>query len=280
MPALQASHPSFQRLWKAFLTARLMVALALLLLQLLAMALNQTGVLAPLGVALGYLLATSLLLVFGARMPPDPRPGLHWLPSIGVDLVLIALLQMLHQSGSMNFTPLFGLPILMAAVLGTLTLALGTTAGATLLLLAWAWWLGDQGGGDAAQRYLQTALTGTGYFFIAYLVHQLAVRLSRERIAAGGWGCSTRKASSQRRGCACAAPQRSMPDKRSASGGGSDSAAGWERRSNVTACGTCSPRRIGPQTLRAARVSARARCAWPLQVWPAAMAAAVRRNQR
>lgn len=146
MPALQASHPSFQRLWKAFLTARLMVALALLLLQLLAMALNQTGVLAPLGVALGYLLATSLLLVFGARMPPDPRPGLHWLPSIGVDLVLIALLQMLHQSGSMNFTPLFGLPILMAAVLGTLTLALGTTAGATLLLLAWAWWLGDQGG--------------------------------------------------------------------------------------------------------------------------------------
>ena len=184
MPALQASHHSFQRLWKAFLTARLMVALALLLLQLLAMALNQTGVLAPLGVALGYLLATSLLLVFGARMPPDPRPGLHWLPSIGVDLVLIALLQMLHQSGSMNFTPLFGLPILMAAVLGTLTLALGTTAGATLLLLAWAWWLGDQGGGDAAQRYLQTALTGTGYFFIAYLVHQLAVRLSREQLVA------------------------------------------------------------------------------------------------
>ena len=131
MPALQASHPSFQRLWKAFLTARLMVALALLLLQLLAMALNQTGVLAPLGVALGYLLATSLLLVFGARMPPDPRPGLHWLPSIGVDLVLIALLQMLHQSGSMNFTPLFGLPILMAAVLGTLTTSFvaPTTAG-------------------------------------------------------------------------------------------------------------------------------------------------------
>ena len=164
--------------------ARFMVALALLLLQLLAMALNQSGAMASLGISLGYLLATSLLLVFGARTPPDPRPGLQWLPSVGADLLVIALLQLLHQSGSMNFTPLFGLPILMAAVLGTLTLALGTTAGVTLLLLAWAWWLGEHGGGDAAQRYLQTALTGTGYFVVAYLVHQLASRLSREQLAA------------------------------------------------------------------------------------------------
>ena len=39
------------------------------------------------------------------------------------------------------------------------------------------WRLGGHGGGDAGQRYLQTALTGTGYFFVAYLVHQLAARL-------------------------------------------------------------------------------------------------------
>ncbi|MBS0506920.1 MAG: HAMP domain-containing histidine kinase [Proteobacteria bacterium] len=183
-PSLPASPPSFQRLWKAFLTARVMVALALLLLQLLAMVLNQAGEWAPLGISLGYLLATSLLLALGAHQPPDPRPGLHWLPSIGVDIALIALLEVLHQSGSMNFTALFGLPVLMAGVLGTLTLALGTTAGVTLLLLAWAWWLGGQGAGDAAQRYLQAALTGTGYFFVAYLVHQLAARLSSEQLVA------------------------------------------------------------------------------------------------
>ncbi len=182
--AFPSGHRSFQRLWKAFLTARLMVALALLLLQLLAVALGQADDLTSLGVSLGYLLAASLLLVFGASTPPEPRPGIQWLPSIGVDLIAIALLQTLHQSSSMNFTPLFGLPILMAAVLGTLTLALGTTAGVTLLLLAWAGWLGEQGGGDAAQRYLQTALTGTGYFVVAYLVHQLASRLSREQLVA------------------------------------------------------------------------------------------------
>ena len=183
-PALPAAPPSFQRLWKAFLTARVMVALALLLLQLLAMALNQAGEWAPAGIVLGYLLATSLLLMLGAHQPPDPRPGLQWLPSIGVDIALIALLEVLQHSGSMNFTPLFGLPILMASVLGTLTLALGTTAGVTLLLLAWAWWLGGHGGGDAGQRYLQAALTGTGYFFVAYLVHQLAARLSSEQLVA------------------------------------------------------------------------------------------------
>jgi len=81
---------------------------------------------------------------------------MHWLPSIGVDLAVVCALQLLH-SGALNYTPLFGLPILMAAVLGTLTLALGTTAGVTLLLLGLAW-LGSRSGVDDPQRYLQSAL--------------------------------------------------------------------------------------------------------------------------
>jgi len=183
--AVPAHHnrQSFQRLWKTFLTARVLVAQALVLLQLLAMALTQSSDLALLGISLAYLLATSLLRIFDARLPPDPRPGIQWLPSLGLDIALIALLQVLPQAGSMNFTALFGLPILMAGVLGTLTLALGTTAGVTLLLLAWAWWLGEHGG-DAAQRYLQAGLTGTGYFLVAYLVNQLSTRLTSEQLVA------------------------------------------------------------------------------------------------
>jgi len=100
--------------------------------------------------------------------------------SIGVDLAAISALQLLH-AGTMNYTPLFGLPVLMAAVLGTLTLALGTTAAVSLLLLGWAWWLGLGTAGDDAPRYLQSALTGTGYFVVTYLVHQLATRLAREQ---------------------------------------------------------------------------------------------------
>ncbi|AVP58980.1 PAS domain-containing sensor histidine kinase [Pulveribacter suum] len=125
-----------------------------------------------------YFLATLALRVFGRRTPPPPQPGLHWLPSIGVDLLLIGVLQALQTSGSVNFTPLFGLPLLLASVLGTLTLALGTAACATLVLLGWAI---ASGGADSAQMYLQAALTGTGYFVVAYLAHLLAARLISEQ---------------------------------------------------------------------------------------------------
>ena len=178
-PVMRAEDNLFLRLWHGFLTGRFMVALALVLLQGLTQALNQNVQSAEWAVCLIYLAATLAARLWGRRVP-SPEAGPQWLPTIGVDLAVVCALQWLH-TGGMNFTPLLGLPILMAAVLGTLTLALGTTAAATLLLLSWAWWLNDHGGGDAAQRYLQAALTGTGYFIVAFLVHQLASRLVREQ---------------------------------------------------------------------------------------------------
>ena len=172
----------FVRLWRGFLTGRLMIAVALLVLQLLGYAFNQAQAFTPavLAVCVAYLVATVMLRILGRHAPPYPGTGPHWLPSIGVDILAVSALQLLHP-GTMNYTPLFGLPILMAAVLGTLTLALGTTAAVTLLLLLWAWWTGDQSSSDDAQRYLQSALTGTGYFVVTYLVHQLSARLVGEQ---------------------------------------------------------------------------------------------------
>lgn len=186
MPPLSAStfastmDAPFVRLWRGFLTGRVMVALALLVLQGAGQAINQTTEPAVLAVCVAYLVAAVMLRVLARHRPPSPKTGPQWLPSIGVDLAAIVALQLLN-AGTMNYTPLFGLPILMAAVLGTLTLALGTTAGVTLLLLGWAWWLGSGTAGDDAPRYLQSALTGTGYFIVSYLVHQLATRLAREQ---------------------------------------------------------------------------------------------------
>ena len=170
----------FVRLWRGFLTGRIMVALALLVLQGAGQAINQVPQPAILAVCAAYLAATITWRVLAAPRPPSPGAGPQWLPSIGVDLAAITALQLLN-AGAMNYTPLFGFPILMAAVLGTLTLALGTTAAVTLLLLGWAWWVGSGTAGDDAPRYLQSALTGTGYFIVSYLVHQLAVRLAREQ---------------------------------------------------------------------------------------------------
>lgn len=175
-----AADPPFLRLWTSFLAGRVLVAVALLLLQALGFAFNQNAEPLLAGLCTLYLLATVMALAFSRAAPPPPQAGIRWLPTIGVDLAVIMGLQIL-QSGAMNFTPLFGLPILMAGVLGTLTLALGTTAAATLMLLAWTWWLGGAGTAESTQRYFQAALTGTGYFIVAYLVHQLATRLHREQ---------------------------------------------------------------------------------------------------
>ena len=84
------------------------------------------------------------------------------------------------QSGAINYTALFALPVLLSSVLGPILLALGTAASVTLLLLADAWWSSLQVPGDSTARFLQAGLSGSGFFIIALLANQLALRLSRE----------------------------------------------------------------------------------------------------
>lgn len=181
LPDLQppASEAPFVRLWRGFLTGRVMVALALVVLHGLAYVLAQVDP-AVIATSVVYLVATLALRMLAHQGPPAPTTGPQWLSSIGVDLLAISALHLMH-SGVLNYTPLLGLPILMAAVLGTLSLAMGTAAAATLLLLVWAWWMGQHAGAEDSSRYMQAALTGTGYFILSYLMHQLASRLSREQ---------------------------------------------------------------------------------------------------
>ena len=175
----QAHGASFVRLWHGFMTARVILAVAIVLLQVLAYVMGQSTALLFLGLGGAYLVATVLMRVLAHPTPVDGTLGTQWLPTIGLDLLMFSTLQVL-QSGSINYTPLFGLPLLLAAVLGSMLMALGTAAAITLLLLADAWWLASMLPGESAPRFLQAALTGTGYFIVAFLVHQLASRLARE----------------------------------------------------------------------------------------------------
>lgn len=170
----------FQRLWHGFLTARTLVAFTLLVLHVLAVPLNQASHSRLLVLCFIYLIATALTRIVAAPHPPPPQGDVQWLPLLGVDLLLVGLLQWL-QPGNTNYTPLFGIPILMASVLGSLTLALGTTAIATLLMLGMALWRSMTNDSEATGQYMQAALAGTGYFVVAYLTHQLAQRLVREQ---------------------------------------------------------------------------------------------------
>ena len=167
----------FERLWRGFMTARVTLGLVLLLLQATLFRLGMTSDL-ELVVICGIYLAAALpvrLVLRPRRLGRTFDP--LWLFTIGADVVVFAALQFL-QGNSINYTPLLALPVLLAAVLGSLTLALGTAASITLLLLAHASWLSLHHFGDAAPYFIQAALTGVGSFVIAFLAHQLSARLA------------------------------------------------------------------------------------------------------
>jgi two-component system, NtrC family, sensor histidine kinase PilS len=177
---------SFARRWRGFMTARVAIGTMLLALLgalfVLAPALNITGWLVSLCAA--YLLAGLIVRLFARPLPAGHSFDPQWVSTIGVDLVAFATLQLLH-AGGINYSPLFALPVLMASVLGSPLLALGTAAGVTLLLLGDAWIISLHLGVDvAAAGFLQAGLTGTGYFALAVVVSQLAARLIGEERAA------------------------------------------------------------------------------------------------
>lgn len=171
------------RLWRGFMAARCFVAAVLLLLQGVAFFLGQPMQGAAIALACAYLLAAVLVARYGPFQPPIRGFGAAWLSTIGVDLVIFTALQVL-QGGNINYTPLFALPVLMGAVLGSGIVGLGTTAAAALLLLAHAglYWLDRSS--DTSPRFVQAALTGTGLFVVALLAHELARRLTREEALA------------------------------------------------------------------------------------------------
>lgn len=169
----------FARLWRGFMTARVTLGLVLLLLQGTLYGLGQVPHALLVVICGGYFVAT-----LAVRLMSHPRPlgrtfDPQWISTIGVDVLAFAALQFV-QGSSINYTPLFALPVLLASVLGSLLLAMGTAAGVTLLLLANASWLSIQFPGDASPHFIQSALTGAGSFVIALLANQLSVRLASE----------------------------------------------------------------------------------------------------
>ncbi len=173
------------RLWRGFMAARILVAGVLLLLLLYLRVMGQ----APHGLALivciAYLALTVWVRVLGRPALPGARFDPQWLATVGIDVVVFGLLLYL-QVGGINYAPLFALPVLLASVLGPLLLGLGTAAAVTLALLLDALQYSLAGTPDAASRYVQAAITGTGLFVVAYLTNQLATRLVRqERVARG-----------------------------------------------------------------------------------------------
>ena len=170
---------SFVRLWRTFMTARITIASVLVVLQAFIYALGNVNNGWPIAVCAAYLCATVIVWLMARPKPPGSTFDAQWMLTVGVDVVVFSVLNFLPSSG-INYTPLFALPVLLASILGPIALALGTAASVTLLLLADAWWVSLHLTGESASRFLQSGLSGSGFFVVALLANQLALRLARE----------------------------------------------------------------------------------------------------
>jgi two-component system, NtrC family, sensor histidine kinase PilS len=180
----QADRPDeFNRVWHGFMTARVTLGLVLVLLQSVFFALSSTKDLGPLLICATYFAAALVV-----RLAVRPRPmgktfDAQWFGTVGVDVVAFALLQ-ISQDTTINYAPLFALPVLMTSILGSMLLAMAAAASVTLLLFLYAGWVVIHGTGDAAPHFLQAALTGAGCFALSFLANQFATRMAHIELRA------------------------------------------------------------------------------------------------
>lgn len=174
---------AFSRLWRAFMRARVFVAAVLLALQVFVVTTHTGGPGWLLLVSSLHLTAALAVLLWAHPLDKGKPFQLQWLSTVGVDVLVFAALQHFQQGG-INYTLLFALPVLLAAILGSLTLALATAASVTLYMLGDAALSAPLLSEVSTSRFLQGGLTGTAFFLLALLASQLAQRLAREEAMA------------------------------------------------------------------------------------------------
>lgn len=177
------SHPAFTRIWRGFMLARVIVASVLVAMQVFVL-LTHTG--GPAWLIAINVLHLGLALVALRWVRPSDLRHLRrgqWLFTIGVDLLAVGVLQH-FQHGSLNYTPLLALPVLLAAILGPMMIGLATAACVTIYLLLEATLLSALSGNGQTSGILQAGLSGIGFFIMAVLANHLARRLAREEAVA------------------------------------------------------------------------------------------------
>ena len=188
-PPAEAS-ASFERLYRAFLSARGALGLALVMAQLISASLGTPPARSTLALSVSYAVAAvALWLMPQLRRGASARTlarisSPHWWSAIGIDLILFGVLHALDPSG-VNYGALFVMPVLMSAVLCPRLLALATAAVATLGLLGAAGW-SLLSGADVGLKTTQAGLVGSGLFAVSLLAGELSARLAREERAARG----------------------------------------------------------------------------------------------
>jgi two-component system sensor histidine kinase PilS (NtrC family) len=179
------------RILRVYLVARVVVAAALVGVQLVGSSLGLATSWPMIVVAWLYAAqALGLWVVPGLRAlmsgaSLERHAQARWVLTIGADLFAFFALHLLQAEAASSYTALLVLPVLMAGVLSSRVLALGTAAAVSLMLLAVGWRAASQSP-DGMMPLAQQGFTGIGFFIIALLTSELTTRLVREERAAAG----------------------------------------------------------------------------------------------
>jgi two-component system, NtrC family, sensor histidine kinase PilS len=165
------------RLWHSLMLARVVLGV-LLAIAVLALFVWSGASKLMVAVCVGY---AALAIAVRAKgvIPTSPAHfDRLWPQSVGIDVLAFASIHSAQLAG-LNFAPLFIVPVLTAAMLGSNTLSMATAAGVSIFLLAEAWWFVPFGA-EVAPRLLQAGLYGMGFFGLALTAQPLAQRLAQE----------------------------------------------------------------------------------------------------
>ncbi|MDR2990581.1 MAG: PAS domain-containing sensor histidine kinase [Burkholderiaceae bacterium] len=173
----------YVRLWKMMMSARVLLALALLALDWALAAWNG-----PLPRWVPALCALYLANAAAVRLLAQPRGSGRAFDSqslyiVGADLICFLPLN-LQFAGSINFTPLLAFPILEAAILGSRALAMSVAALVALLLAGDGLIETSRADWAHTTELVQAALTGLALLVLGWLTSHLAGRLAREEVRA------------------------------------------------------------------------------------------------
>ena len=180
---------SFRRLYRAFVTARAVLGLAVLAALTLG---DLLGVRSPADMLLLSLVyaaqAVTIALLprfLEATSAPSSLTRTQWVSTLGFDLLAFLTIFLFNPAASMTYAAVMVLPMLMAGALTSRLTALASAAFVTLVLLGAASTLILQGA-DPTGTMTQAGLAGMGFFVIVLLASELADRLAREERAARG----------------------------------------------------------------------------------------------
>ena len=178
-----ASPEAYRRLWQGFMTGRVLIAFALLLLQM-ALTINNPKYSEAnfwmFALCVAYLAQCLMVRVMFAPVPPGKPFQTQWFATVLVDVLMFGALQV-SRGGTITYLPLFVFPVLIAGVLATRRLALGTAALCTLVLLIEPNLPLHQFNAQTASDLAQAALASGGLFLAALLINQLTHRLQMEQ---------------------------------------------------------------------------------------------------